>query len=253
MLWSRVHVATFQDASWDLLQQLRGGFDVGLSSARSLAAAGQQFTGAIASVFSTVVLARVYWVGALGALPVVEQTWASDFAKAHGCATPLSPKALALCLLGTSGIEPRWNQREASVAHRAIPLVERRMVDDSPMLGAMLAASVAKLGWERDDAAIQLRAMTGGLNNRFLVEDARSAIDARGRAMLAAQDFVSKHAIRSVFGMGGTYVAGSVAIFIAYTRESLTPRDVDRFSSFISTFKLATAELVTQSALFTST
>ncbi|HEY0189519.1 MAG TPA: hypothetical protein VGC42_00260, partial [Kofleriaceae bacterium] len=65
-----------------------------------------------------------------------------------------------------------------------------------------------------------------------------------------ARDFVARYQIRSVFGMGGTYIDGRMAIFVAFTREALTPGVVDRFTSFISTFKMATAELVARGAVF---
>jgi hypothetical protein len=92
--------------------------------------------------------------------------------------------------------------------------------------------------------------MTGNLNKRFYVPDARTAQDAEGRSIIAAQDFVAKYAIRSVFGMGGGFVNKLLTVVVLFTRESLQASDVDRLASFIGTFKIGTSHLVETGALF---
>ena len=46
-----------------------------------------------------------------------------------------------------------------------------------------------------------------------------------------------------MFGMGGAYLDGKIVVAIMFTRETLAELYVDRFPSFIGTFKLATSSL----------
>jgi len=97
---------------------------------------------------------------------------------------------------------------------------------------------------------LQIRAMPGGINARFFVANALTGTDGAGRHIIAARDFVTAHDIKSVFGMGGSYLDGTQAIAIVFTTEVLTASDVDRYTSFIGTFKMATSGPVQRGQLF---
>jgi hypothetical protein len=58
--------------------------------------------------------------------------------------------------------------------------------------------------------------MLGGRNGTFYVQDARTAVDSLGRHVIAARDFAQEFAIRTVFGMGGAYVDGTMAVAIFF-------------------------------------
>ena len=92
--------------------------------------------------------------------------------------------------------------------------------------------------------------MLGGSNGTFYVPDAVSAVDDAGRHIIPGREFVRRHGVRSVFGMGGSYLDGTLAVAIIFTRELLDRVVVGRFPSFISTFKTATAELQAAGAIF---
>jgi hypothetical protein len=117
------------------------------------------------------------------------------------------------------------------------------------MIAALLAeleVDVARL----DAAAIATRRLLGGKNTRFFVADAATALDAQGRHVIAARDFVGKHQVKTVFGMGGAYVDGTLAVAIVFTNEPVPATVVDLFPSLIGNFKMATTELMTKGLTF---
>lgn len=213
-----------------------------LKPAANLVTASQRFVEMFTRSFDTVALARMFIVARFDALAPAEQTIASEFAARVGRGA-LEPTTPVLSLLATAGAVPAWNRRELSQGHRAIPFIDRNLVDGAPMIAALLSALNVDLVALRGDPAVQLRHLSGGLNARFYVPDARSTVDAQGRHIIASQDFVHTQGIRTVFGMGGAYVDGKIVVAIVFTREMLAELYVDRFPSFIGTFKLATSQL----------
>jgi hypothetical protein len=77
------------------------------------------------------------------------------------------------------------------------------------------------------------RDMLGGINKTFFVPDARETRDGSARHVIAAQDFVERYGIRSVFGMGGAYFDGTLAATIAFTSETMDAPTTARFPSLI--------------------
>lgn len=242
---------SLRDASWEEVQEAHRHVEASLAGALHVEGAAQRFVEVIAGSFSTIALARLFVVLPWEQLPAEEQAVARRFAEAAGRAGAIDPRTPTLTLLGTAGEEPAWNRRESSKEHRAIPLIDESVVDGAPMIAALLGALQVKLANLRGGkSSVQLRNLAGGLNARFYVPDARSITDARGRHVIAARDFVAKYGIKTVFGMGGVYVNGVLAVAIVFTRESLEPIHVDRFPMFISSFKVATSQLVRAGTIF---
>ncbi|MFT3695857.1 MAG: hypothetical protein QM831_22165 [Kofleriaceae bacterium] len=239
-------MTTFRDASWQKIQEVRASLDEVIPTATTLRDAAQIFANAF-STFDSCVLARVFALIPFEQLPNQEQVWARSFAVSHNVTALLTPRTTILTLFGTAGIERSWLSREASQGHRAIPLVHEGFIEGAPMISALLGAlqidGVA-------DADRRARTMTGGLNARFFVDDARTAKNAVGQHIIASREFVEAYAVKSVFGMGGTYVNGTRVVAIIFTNEQLTAQEVDRFASFIGTFKLATTASVERGRLF---
>jgi hypothetical protein len=236
------------NASWDGIQALHD-FLGNMRDAKTVGDVAQRFVERLVADFSSLALARMFVVVPLGDLPPEEQELANQLAQTLGRPTPVSLRTPTLCLLGTMGKEPEWQRRERSRGHRAIPLLDRQLVDGAPMIAALLSSMQVDLEKLQGDEAVQLRSLVGGFNARFYVRDARSSVDAQNRHIIASQDFVAKYAIRTVFGMGGAYKNGAHAVAILFTRELLEPLHVDRFPSLIGSFKLATAPLVEAGAL----
>jgi hypothetical protein len=252
MVPSHAMTTTIKNASFDVVQGLRSDIEVKLRAAASLQEAAQRFVELFTRSFDTVALARMFLVLPFSKLPHAEQLAARELVVKLGRSPTIEPATPVLTLLGTSGERPPWNHREQSVGHRAIPLLDKELVDGAPMIAALLAALHVDLEHLRADAGSHLRSLAGGLNSRFYVPDARTTVDARGRRVIASSDFVEQYMIRTVFGMGGGYVNGGLVVAIVFTKELLPELHVDRYPSFIGTFKIATTPLVDANKLFPS-
>jgi hypothetical protein len=236
------------DATWPEIERLRA--MVAPPTARSLEQAAQHYTRLFTSEFPSVILSRLFVVLPYEALPVEERTWAVERV---GHDARLLPATRVLCLLATQGREAAWNDRCRSVDHRAIPLLDRQFVQDAPMVAKLLADLQVDLAMLDDGRLGSTRLMPGGLNGTFYVEDAQTALDAKRRPIIASQDFVKAWGVRTVFGMGGVYVDGTLVISIVFSTETLDRLTVDRFPSLISNFKMATADLVATPRIFRAT
>lgn len=86
------------------------------------------------------------------------------------------PTDKCLTLLGTTGLEKRWNRRQESSAHQVIPLVSPQMVEESPMISRL----ITQLGIEISSLFTSPKAQKMQFNdpkdrdyNIFYVPDAR--------------------------------------------------------------------------------
>jgi hypothetical protein len=246
----RRYVTTFRETSFGQIQALRESIGTDAARADNLQQAAQGFVETFTRTFETCALARVFALVHLGKLPESEQAWSKQFAESIGRAEAIGPRTSVLTLLGSAGSSPAWNDRRGSLGHRAIPLLDRAFVDSAPMISGLLQSM--KIIPEQGASAgeLQIRAMPGGINARFFVANALTSTDGAGRHIIAARDFVTTHGIKSVFGMGGSYVNGTQVIAILFTTEALTTLDVDRYTTFISTFKMATSEPAQRGQLF---
>jgi hypothetical protein len=234
---------SFNDAEWEQIENLRQQVDA-LRAATSLEAAAQSFVGLFVDSFESVVLARTFVVLPFSDLPAEEQR------AARHAGSDLSPSTPVLSLLATRGKEPSWNDRKTSLAHRAIPLLSSATVAEAPMVAKLLSDLDIDLKPLDDGRPIATRQMLGGKNGTFYVEDAAVARDARGRYIISSREFATKYNVHTVFGMGGAYLDGMLVVTILFCSEVLERFTVDRFPTFIGSFKIATASLVAQSRLF---
>jgi hypothetical protein len=227
------------DTTWPEIERLRS--NVAGETPATLLAAAQQFSGLFLDTFSSIVLARVFLVLPYARLPAGEREFAKAFVSDDARLVETTP---VLSLLATRGRQPEWNDRERSQGHRAIPLLDHAFVRSAPMIAKLLADLEIELPGVDEVGFVASRRMLGGLNGTFYVQNAQTTLDSLGRAVIPAQDFVTKHQIRTVFGMGGAYLRGELALAILFTTEELDRLVVDRFPSLISNFKMATARLV---------
>jgi hypothetical protein len=237
---------TFNEASWEVIEGLRAKV-AAFGHAPSLADAASGFTQLFRSNFESVVLARAFVVLPYSQLPSKEQKLVTRDASIQSRLRPDTP---VLSLLASHGKEPAWNGREGSQGHRAIPLLDSASVSEAPMIAKLLADLEVDLKALDDGRPIATRQMLGGRNGTFYVPDAVNARDQRGRHIIPARDFTEQYGIRTVFGMGGAYMDGTLTVAILFCSEALDRMVVDRFPSFISSFKMATAPLVRQGNVF---
>ncbi|HEY0708486.1 MAG TPA: hypothetical protein VGG33_16890 [Polyangia bacterium] len=234
------------EADWSVIEALRK--SVGeLSKSENLVEASEGFTKLFATKFASIVLARMFVVVPFSALPAREQQQARASKLSH---ERTNDDTLCLCLLGSFGKENAWKDRRLSVDHLAIPLLDAASVSEAPMIAKLLGDLEVDLRNLATGTSIATRMMVGGRNGTFYVPDAPTAVDAQGRAVIPAEDFVKRFQVKTVFGMGGAYLDGTLVVAILFTSESLDRLVVDRFPSFISSFKMATASLVAQGQIF---
>ena len=226
------------NASWTDINALRDRLMA--RQATSLEHAAQSFAEDLARTLPTVVLARVFMTRPFDRLPPSEQARAAIAAAGDA---GLRPHTRILSLLGTAGVELAWCDRRLSTGHRAIPLLNRKFVENAPMIAKLLADLEVDLAGLDNGSPIVTRRMLGGLNNMFFVPDAQAA-ERDGHHVIAARDFVKVRGVRTVFGMGGAYVDGTLVVAIAFTTELIDRAVVDRFPSLIGNFKMATASLL---------
>ena len=242
---------TYKSASFDDIERLREVITQVCAAAPDVETAAAELSRVLLGASSSCVLARIFMVLPLRRMTEGERTWAGIFARTIERGSALAPATPVLSLLGTAGVESPWNDRAFSVGHRAIPLIDQSFVNSAPMIAALLSSFNLDIG-TTNTGEIALRTAAGGLNARFLVGDAQTSVDAGGRFVIAAREFVARHEVRSVFGMGGSYVGGELVAAILFTRETMSEADVDRYTSLISTFKMATAAHVASGRIYSA-
>lgn len=234
-------MTSLASATWSDIELVRGRLSERATKASRVQEVAQGFAGDMATSFPSIALARVFFVQGLDQLPAVEQ----EFARAAAGSLRLDRTTRVLSLLGTFGLEEAWCDRRRSKGHRAIPLTSSTAVRDIPMVAKLLADLGADItALDLVDSGIGTRFLAGGRGGIFFVADAESAVDASGRRVIAASDFVSRYGIRTVFGMGGVYGDRTLVVSLFFTNERLERLNVDRFGNLITSFKIATAELV---------
>src|SRR5512144_2112177 len=99
-----------------------------------------------------------------------------------------------------------WNDRRNSQGHVGIPLATSDFIEAIPMMSRLLKELGMGLDWiDSNDTSMVARAL-GSSSGLFYVPDAALEIDAKGRKVIAGQDFVKTHGVKTVFGMGGAFI-----------------------------------------------
>lgn len=235
------------ETDWAALEDFRT--DFGAARYMHVVEGAQAFVGGFAARFPSVALARLFIVLPLERLPPFDQSAARRLVDDQ---RRLKPDTPVLSLLGSAGHDPAYLGRLESRRHLAIPLLDRAYVQSIPMVTRLLGDLDVDLLALDEGRPIVTRRMLGGQNAAFYVADARTARDESGRAIIPAQDFIEAHDIATVFGMGGAYVDGTLVAAVLFCQENLDRLRAERFQSFISTFKMATAELLQSGHVYPS-
>ena len=237
---------SFQQSTWADLESLR----LSIRAAASVESAAQGFADALASSSPTVILARVFIVLPMERLSLADRDFARTLVGNE--ATRLDPKTPTLVLLGTAGREPAWRDRQLSTGHRAIPLIDAVFVHNIPMIAKLLADLDVTFSPLEDSKALDTRRLLGSHNAAFFVSDATRTLDDAGRRIIPNRAFVEANGVRTVFGMGGAFLDGTLTTAIVFTSETIDKLVVDRFPSLISNFKMATTEALSLGKIYAS-
>jgi hypothetical protein len=223
----------------------------GLNGVLTVEAAAQSLASLLFDTFAdTTALARVFLTVPFERLPGADQYFVRRLAGARD-ARLLKPQTPVLSLIGTRGEHPRWNERYASRGHLGIPLTSVETVESIPMIARLLKELGATLEWAADlDTAIVTAAL-GPVAGAFYVEDASTGVDAQGRTIIGAQDFVARYGVRTVFGFGGAYPVGrSFLAVVVFARETVERQQADRFMRLTNTFRAGTLRAAREGRLF---
>lgn len=223
-----------------------------LKGCLTLAGAAQRLTEIYYDVYQeSVVLVRLFATVPFAGAPDPIRSFASNLATSKGITEPLRGDVPLLCLMGTRGVEKAWGDRRESAGHVAIPLVSSVFVEAIPMmLRVMEDLGVTPALFDLADTNIITKTM-GTTTRLFYVPDARTTVDKQGRKIIAAQDFVTKYNVKTVFGFGAGYITGKTFfILIVFSRENLDKDQAERFTPLAGPFKIATFSMVSQGRIF---
>lgn len=245
--------AQLENVTDEQLEHLWAGVEPAVSASSSLEAAAQRLMDALYEHFAAeLILARMFGTTAYAALPDVNRSFVDSLISGVEDPARVSPRMSVLSLLGTRGREPDWNNRIYSQAHLGIPLVSQAFVHEIPMIARLLNEIGFDPGWY--DASSEDRFVTTSLasvNGLFYVDDARSTLDESGRRIIPAESFVTDYGVRTVFGVGGTYVSRKMFVSaIFFCGRSVSRRQAAKFLPLASWFKAATTRLVNKGLIF---
>ncbi|MCA9660290.1 MAG: hypothetical protein KC486_18250 [Myxococcales bacterium] len=218
----------------------------------TLEEAAQRYTALLYESFGEgIVLARLFATVPYGELPATNQRFVDELASGAGVGEKITPETLVLSLLGTSGVEPEWNDRRRSRGHVGIPLASAEFVGAIPMVARLLHELGLGFDWiDRADSDAVLKTL-GSINGVFYVDDASTAVDVEGRKIIPASDFVEKYGVRSVVGVGGAYVGTPTFVAaILFCRENVTRERAEAFMAHINRLKASTMHLVAEGTIF---
>ncbi|HUQ50045.1 MAG TPA: hypothetical protein VM056_04960 [Terriglobales bacterium] len=138
----------------------------------------------------------------------------------------LKPNTRCLTLLGTSGDLQEWNQRKASAAHKAIPLISTSLVKEAPMIAQL----IQQLGF---DLSTVIKP-----DPEFLLNIGQHALSvfyvpkAEGSPYVPVQKgFVMRYGIQSVLGFGGMFPSGEFFAVVLFTKVAVPLSTAQLFST----------------------
>jgi hypothetical protein len=243
----------FDEVTGATIDGLEARMDQELSPLESLEAAAQRLCDILYTTFEeSTVLVRVFATVPFAALPSTNRGFVERLVGA-GARQVLTPKTPVLSLLGTRGGVPRWNSRHLSEGHVGIPLASADFVDSIPMIASLVKQLGLAIDRAEDVETAIVTQSLGKIAGVFYVDDAATAVDSKGRRIIAARDFVQEHGVRTVFGFGGAYgLTGTLVVAVVFTRDSVARGQAERFMRLANQLKASTMKPVTRRHIFAS-
>jgi hypothetical protein len=239
------------EASPVAVTDLWGSVESRVRRAKSVEEAAQEFSQALLARFDeSVALARVFFTVRFGSLPEDRQDFVRALARPSGAVVDLKSTTPVLSLVGSSGHLEDWNDLRKSRGHLGIPLISSDFVASIPMVSRLLRELGVPLDWIDTHDASVIQKTLGESSSLFFVDDASEATDDRGRKIIVAQDFVSEHAIQSVFGIGGAYSDGEILVMVVFNHDRFSRECAEQFLPLATLFRSNTERLVAQRRIF---
>ncbi len=222
------------------------------STCSCLADAAQQYMSTLyEELEESIILARLFATIPFRNLPGSNQAFVNSLADSADIRGLMTNDTLVLSLLGSRGKKTEWNDRRNSKGHIGIPLTSSAFMNKIPMMSRLLTQLGAEIDWiDKADTKLVARVFKN-ISGVFFVKDAGTEVDSQGRKIIAAQDFVEKEGVKSVFGIGGCYVDTTIFFTtIIFLRETIDKELAERFEFQANKFKIATMGFVVADRIF---
>ena len=239
---------------YDIIFSMHDKIEQHVDGSNYLEEAAQRYTDAIYSEFEdSVVLTRLFATIPYRNLPATNRVFVDKLAASAGISHLIREQMLVLSLLGTRGKKATWNSRHDSEEHVGIPMASADFIEAIPMVSRLLKELGLGLDWiDTQDTEIVAKTI-GKMAGVFHVPDAKTNVDHKNRKIIAAQDFVEAYNVKTVFGLGGSYLytgGNTFLVNIMFTNEAIEKRQAERFMTLLNTFKTATAGLDASGKVF---
>lgn len=213
--------------------------------------AAQRTVEVIYSAFrSSLVLVRMFITVPYGRLPRDTQSTVREAAQAYQVAGLVKPDTVVLSLAGTVGRQPEWNGRKHSRKHQGIPLISSRFVESIPMTSRLLDEMGLGVRWLDSPERALFDQNIG--TRLFYVPDAATTVDGVLRKVIPDQDFVRKYGVKTVFGVGGSFVMQQSALLalVVFCSEPVPKNVCGLFSTLTTQLVAKSYSAVRDGALF---
>jgi len=223
-----------------------------VAGSTSLENAAQKYMSILYEALSeSIILARFFATIPFEELLDPNKEFVANLAQSAGISELVKERTLVLSLLGSKGAKPEWNDRRNSQGHIGIPLASSDFIDRIPMMSRLLKQLGGGIDWiDTNDTELVAKTVKD-LSGVFFVHDAKIEVDNKGRKIIAAQDFVEEEKVKTVFGIGGSYLGTSLFFTtIVFVREFLDKDRVERFMLQANKFKTATLRLINEGKIF---
>jgi hypothetical protein len=165
-------------------------------------------------------LVRCYKTHPFGTLPADLRRFAGNVSGEDA----MAESTRCLTLLASAGSEPHWNARSSSKGHQAIPLPSPQMVEQAPMIAALIRDFGLELADVTNPKPEKMRNSEGKSFGVFHVENALGSV-----AIPAQEEFVARYAVQSVVGFGGSLASGDLFAVILFSRVRVSAESAERF------------------------
>ena len=213
--------------------------------------AAQRFVDILYEEFEeSTVLARVFGTVAFRELPDRDKEFVRKLAGIRECGSELNDETIVISLLGTRGRKPTWNDRYGSAGRLGIPVVSCSFIKTIPMVSVLVAETVTGVPWMEKQKSKILVTSLGKMARMIYVHDAGTDLTGGGVKTVAVQNFVWDHDVKTVVGLGGSYLNESFVSIMLFTNETITSEEVKKFMPLVNTFKTATTAQVMNRKIF---
>ena len=139
-----------------------------------------------------------------------------------------------LALFGTAGERPEWNDRNRSRRYRSIPITDKQVLSQFPMVSQLLQQLGVEVESKNQPESDSLADWTDRRLNIFHVAEAK------GSPFVPAQEeFVIPFGIESVLGFGGVFPSKEFFTVILFSRVRISRETADLFKLLAQSVKSA--------------